>query len=133
MAKILIVDDSTLSRSMAAKALKDLGHEVVEAADGSEGIQAFENQHFDCLVTDLLMPIVDGHELLTRVRAADERIPIIVLTADIQSSTREMCSQLAISAFLNKPVKAGALQAGVREALAGTQGRTSCTGASTCD
>lgn len=126
MAKILIVDDSTLSRAMVAKALKEAGHEVVQAANGREGIAAFERESFDCVVTDLLMPVVDGHQLLTHVRSIDRRIPVVVLTADIQASTQAMCQELAVSGFMNKPVKAETLRTCVEKALSGVQGAPTC-------
>jgi CheY-like chemotaxis protein len=122
MARVLIVDDSSLSRAMVAKALKDAGYEAVEAVDGQAGIAAFDSQPFDCVVTDLLMPVLDGQQLLTHVREVNPRIPVVVLTADIQASTREMCAELAVNAFVNKPVKAKVVQACVAKALLQAQG-----------
>lgn len=127
MAKILIVDDSALSRAMVVKALKEAGHDVVEAADGKKGIAAFESQPFDCVVTDLLMPVLGGHELLTHVRRIDRQIPMVVLTADIQTSTQTMCEELSISGFVNKPVKAEVLRACIEKALLQSQGASTCT------
>ena len=111
---------------MVAKVLKDAGHDVVEATDGRAGIAAFKAQPFNCVVTDLLMPVLDGHQMLTQIRELDGQIPVVVLTADIQVSTREMCEQLAVSSFVNKPVKAEILRASVEKALSQTQGASRC-------
>jgi len=126
MAVILVIDDSRLSRALAAKALSDAGHTVVEAADGQQGIAALEKHQPDCIVTDLLMPVLDGHEFLSQIRARGIQIPVVVLTADIQSSTRCLCEGLGISSFVNKPINAGELQAGVRQALAAARGISTC-------
>ena len=124
MAKVLVIDDSTLSRSMAAKALTDAGHTVVEAVDGEQGIAAYAEHQPDCVVTDLLMPVMDGHAFLDHIRHENIQVPVVVLTADIQSSTRAMCEEFGISGFVNKPVKAEVIRARVEEALSQAQ-RTS--------
>ncbi len=85
MATILVVDDSPVCRTMIADALREIGHKVLQAADGQQGIAAYEAHRPDCVVTDLLMPGVDGHQLLGHIRGIDGRIPVIVLSADIQS------------------------------------------------
>lgn len=127
MATILVVDDSKLSRSISAKALSEAGHTVLEAADGEEGLAIFLQQRPDCVVTDLLMPVLDGHAMLGQIRLASPEVPVIVLTADIQSSTRSMCQQLGIDAFINKPIHADTLRRCVQQALSRTQGAPSCS------
>jgi len=126
MAVILLIDDSRLSRALAAKAIRDAGHTVVEAADGQQGIAALEKYQPDCIVTDLLMPVLDGRKFLAQIRARGIQTPVVVLTADIQSSTRCLCEELGISSFLNKPVNARELQAGVEQALAAARGTVAC-------
>lgn len=126
MATILTVDDSVLSRWMAAEPLRAAGHTVIEAADGRQGIAAYEGHSPDCIVTDLLMPEVDGYQLVRHIRNLDREVPVIVLTADIQASTVAACRKLGITAFLNKPVDPGQLTAAVEKALTQTGGVPSC-------
>jgi CheY-like chemotaxis protein len=126
MAIVLVIDDSKLSRTMAVKALGDAGYTVVEAADGEQGITAMEQHQPDCIVTDLLMPVLDGHGFLGQIRRRGIQTPVVVLSADIQSSTREMCEELGISSFINKPIKAEELREVVRQALASARGTYLC-------
>jgi two-component system chemotaxis response regulator CheY len=126
MATILLVDDSKLSRSLSAAAMEDIGHTVIEAADGQEAIGLFERHHPDCIVSDLLMPIMDGYAFVEQIREIDPLVPIVVLTADIQKTSRSMCARLGVSGFVNKPVQAEVLQARVREAIAANREGTKC-------
>jgi CheY-like chemotaxis protein len=126
MAVILIIDDSKLSRTMTVKALETEGHTIVEAADGEQGLASVEIYRPDCIITDLLMPVLDGHGFLSRLRGRGINTPVIVLSADIQSSTRKMCEEHGILSFINKPIMAEALREGVRQALAATRGTPIC-------
>lgn len=111
---------------MAADALREKGHTVVEAEDGRQAIQAFNTQDFDCVVTDLVMPGIDGIRLLHRIRGFDRELPVFIVSADVQESTRAVCQKLGITGFLNKPVKKSILQAAVDEALAQSPGGSPC-------
>ncbi len=118
MARILLVDDSRLSRAMEGEALRGAGHEVVEAVDGTKGLERLAAESFDLVVSDLLMPACDGIEMLRQVRTAGNPIPVIISSADIQESTRRICEDLGISGFLNKPVHARKLIECVENTLA---------------
>jgi PAS domain S-box-containing protein len=72
MAKILIVDDEPGSRFVCGALLGDAGHEVLEAADGRDGFQRALESKPDLIISDILMPVMDGFELLRSVRAAPE-------------------------------------------------------------
>ena len=67
--KILIVDDEPGTRLMVASAVRRLGHDIVEAEDGTDGWRRFEREQPDVMITDWAMPGLDGTELTTRVRA----------------------------------------------------------------
>lgn len=111
---------------MAADALREAGHTVVEAEDGRQAIQAFNTQEFDCVVTDLVMPGVDGIRLVHRIRSFDRELPVLIVSADVQVSTRAVCQKLGVTEFLNKPVKKVILQAAVAEALSRARGGSPC-------
>jgi len=117
MPHILVVEDSRLSRCMVANALREAGHEVTEAGNGEEGLQAFNQALPDCVVTDLLMPVMQGQVMLQHIRAISPDVPVIVASADIQRSSRSTCEELGISGFLSKPVQAEALLTCVDAAL----------------
>lgn len=117
MPRILVVDDSKLGRRIAADTLSDAGYEIHERADGAEGLAAFRELRPDCLVTDLLMPRMNGVELVREIRTFDTTTPIVVASADIQQSARDECESFGIQGFLNKPLKRPQLLECVQAAL----------------
>ena len=117
--KILAVDDSSLSRRrFVAKPLRDAGYEVCEAVNGEEGLSAVEEHNPDIIVSDLLMPVMDGFEFIAALRDRGVTTPVIVASADIQETTREKLEELGTFAFINKPFKADELLTLVQSAAA---------------
>lgn len=125
MAHILVVEDSRLSRHFIVTPLREAGHTITEAKNGGEGWEMFQELRPDCVVTDLLMPIMDGQDLLRHIREIDSDIPVLVASADIQRASRKTCEDLGISMFLQKPVQSEELLKGVTEALAQRKGEMS--------
>ncbi len=105
MANVLVVDDSKFSRKRVVEAVVSAGHSVVEAADGQEGLDLIDGNSFDCVVTDNLMPVMEGMEMLRTLRENGNTLPVIVCSADVQQSTRTACEELGIVGFLGKPFK----------------------------
>ncbi|MBL4884404.1 MAG: response regulator [Planctomycetaceae bacterium] len=103
--KVLIVDDSKFSRKRVLSALADQGHEVHQACDGAEGFKLFQQEQPDLVISDLLMPNVDGIEQLRMIRDSGSMTPVVVVTADIQESTQAICREFGSVNFLNKPFK----------------------------
>lgn len=124
MCKILIVDDSQFARSVLKRPLAQEGYELFEAADGTQGLTAVQQHKPDCIITDMLMPEMDGIEFLRQLRSQGCVTPVIAVTADVQESTRESFEELGVSGFLSKPVRADRLLAAVHKAMASTQGAT---------
>ncbi len=122
MTKVLVVDDSRLSRNLVSDALTKAGYEVIEAINGQEGLEMYKQHQPDCIVTDLLMPVMTGQALLRCLRQESVDVPILVLSSDIQHSSKAYCESLGISGFLNKPVLGSQLAKHVADALAQTQG-----------
>ena len=117
MAKILIVDDSRFSRKLIVGALQSTEYEIIQAEDGVQGLAMIEQHHPDCVVSDLLMPNMDGVDLLRKVRSDGSDIPIIIVSADIQQSSRQKCEELGVSGFLSKPFDRETLLACIDNAL----------------
>ena len=122
MARILIIEDSGFARRTIGKILRDGGHEPLEADGGHEGLDKAEKYEPDCISLDLLMPEVDGFDVLSVLRDKGLDIPTIVLSADIQGSTRERCFDLGAFDFINKPPKADELLRAIQKALDSTRG-----------
>jgi CheY-like chemotaxis protein len=118
MARILIIEDAWLTRRAICKALQAQGHETLEATNGREGLELINTQEtIDCMLLDLLMPEVDGWGVLEALKQQNSKLPVIVLTADIQESTRHKCLELGALALLNKPPKSDELRQMIQLAL----------------
>ncbi|HIJ59361.1 MAG TPA: response regulator [Nitrospirae bacterium] len=111
--KILIIDDSLLARIAVKKCLielKDLS--IYEASDGVEGLSKFKDINPDIVFLDLTMPVMDGFVTLQEIKKLNEKVNVIVLTADIQTKTAEKVMNLGATMVLKKPpIKNEILQA----------------------
>ena len=87
MAIILIVEDRPIDRKLLATILRTRGHEIVEASDGKEALDALEQIGPDLVVSDILMPRLDGYEFVRRMREIPElaATPVIFYTANAVS------------------------------------------------
>ena len=117
MALILIVDDSSTMRKAIRKIVKAEGHDTLEAPDGREGLEIAATHAPDCILLDLIMPEVDGLEVLKALRERGSKIPVVVLTADIQEIVRKECLELGATAFINKPLIGNKLLDTIQKAL----------------
>jgi two-component system chemotaxis response regulator CheY len=117
--RILIVDDSSMSRRIVRGILESEGHDVAEAADGLAALERYSLEKPDLVVLDMVMGGMYGLDVLQKLREMDGQARIIVATADIQSSTREMAEQAGSLGFLTKPIRRGELLSVVNSALEG--------------
>src|SRR6478735_3771902 len=117
MAKILVVDDSSLARRTTRKILETAGYEVVEAEDGLSALERYYLDKPQAVVLDVTMKNMDGIEVLTRLRDLDKVARVVIVTADVQTSTREMAEAGGACGFVIKPVLANALLDAIRKAL----------------
>ena len=117
MSKILVIDDSKFSRRRVVEPLLQAGYDIEEAVNGEEGLTRYASFEPDCVVTDLLMPVLNGQGFLRRLRAGGSTTPVIVVTADVQTSSCDHCKELGISGFLNKPFQTDELLDNVERAL----------------
>jgi len=105
MARVLIIDDSGFQRSVIRMMLQKDGHETIEAPTGGEGIAAARTKSPQVILLDLLMPDMTGIDVLKVLRAENITTPVVVVTADIQETSRKGCMNLGAVGFVNKPVK----------------------------
>ena len=125
MAKILLVDDSRFQRNYVSKMLVRMGHEVITAENGKAGLEMSQSEKPDLIITDILMPVLDGIGFLRGLKEQNSRIPAIVSSADIQESTRTECLDLGAIDFLTKPAKRTGLETAIAKALGVTSGEGS--------
>jgi CheY-like chemotaxis protein len=104
MKKILIVDDSAMSRRMLRRIVESAGYTVVEAEEGAAGLEQFFLEKPDLVFLDLTMKDMYGLDVLGKLRELDPAARVIIASADIQDSTREMVAAAGANAFINKPL-----------------------------
>lgn len=118
MARILVVDDSGLSRRTLRRILESEGHHVMEAEDGAHALEQYFLETPDLVLLDLVMKGLYGIDVLTKLRELDESARVIVATADIQSSTHVLAKDAGAVGFITKPFIVNEVLATVRQALA---------------
>jgi CheY-like chemotaxis protein len=120
MARILIVDDEPNTLSMLAQTMIMLGHEPITAADGFSALGTAINNSPDVILLDLMMPGIDGHETLRRLRETAKGcdIPVVVLTASQEGDLAERVIRAGGNYCLRKPAGLAALEQTLRQALA---------------
>jgi len=118
---ILIVDDDRQTRLKLTRALARPDYAVSSVEDGNEALQMLSAKPFDLILLDILMPKMDGIEVLKQLQADTSRkMPeVIVISAVEDPESIQRCRQLGARYYLTKPVDADLLNARVKEALAG--------------
>lgn len=103
MAKILIVDDSALSRRILRTILIAEGHNIIEATDGLVGIETYVMEQPDLVLLDMAMPGLPGDEVLEKILEVNQAARIIIATADLQDLTKTKVLEAGAMGFVNKP------------------------------
>ncbi|MBX3027843.1 response regulator [bacterium] len=122
MATILIVDDLAANRELLVALLGYAGHRLVEAADGADALARARDTHPDLVITDLLMPVMDGFELVRQLRGdpALAATPVVFYTAHYpEPAARALAAQCGVSQILAKPAEPEDILAAVADALRG--------------
>jgi DNA-binding response OmpR family regulator len=119
MPKVLVVEDDPAILANLSRFLRLEGFEVLTASNGAEGLRAVGEHRPDLVLSDLLMPEMDGETLLAALRAdvASARLPVIFLTASADRAERDAKLQLGASDYLVKPLDLQQLLAAVRRHL----------------
>jgi two-component system, chemotaxis family, chemotaxis protein CheY len=118
--RVLIVDDSGLSRRTLRQILEPAGYEVVEAEDGLTALERYFLEKPDVVLLDLVMKGMYGLEVLTKLRELDGNAKVVVVSADIQTSSQELVGAAGAKAFVNKPFDKAEILNALTAVLAGT-------------
>ncbi len=121
--RILIVDDSAFARERIARLVMAAGHEAIQAADGQEALKLAAEAQPDAITTDLLMPGMDGLELIKKLHTAQPTLPLIIISADVQEATRQQVLAAGGTAFISKAGRLTDLLE-ILETLSATSGRS---------
>lgn len=115
--RVLVMEDDAQVARLIAEALQDDGHEVDCCVRGDEGLVVLGTHRHDILVLDLMLPGVDGWEVLRRLRASGSRLPVLALTACDAVDDRVKGLDLGADDYLLKPFAAVELRARMRAIL----------------
>ncbi|MEK8025184.1 response regulator [Pseudaquabacterium rugosum] len=124
MPHILLIDDDALLRDTLHQLLALDGHQVTEAADGHLGLERLlKGQRFDLVITDMLMPAMDGAQVITEVRRRWPQLPVIAISGGRRAISPQFnldtAQLVGATCMLGKPFGRAALQQAVRTALGG--------------
>jgi two-component system, chemotaxis family, chemotaxis protein CheY len=102
-ARVLVVDDSALSRRTLRQILEPAGYDVAEAEDGLSALERYFIEKPDIVLLDLVMKGMYGLDVLTKLRELDANARVVIVSADIQTSSHELVEAAGARAFINKP------------------------------
>jgi len=114
--RVLIIEDDPDGRASVVEAVEDGGMDVVAVANGAGGLDAFSSRPFDLVLTDLVLPDIDGIDVLERIRKLNPQVPVLIMTAygSVASSVRAMKS--GAYDYITKPLDLDDLQAKLKRA-----------------
>ena len=119
MVTVLLIEDSAFQRKVVSSIVKDLGYDIITADNGYEGMERILTDKPAVILSDLLMPEYNGTWVLEQMKAKGITTPVIIVTSDVQTSTKDYCMSLGAFYYLNKPVQKDLLQSAIGKALAG--------------
>jgi PAS domain S-box-containing protein len=115
-ARILLVEDNAVNARIASQLVRRIGHEVLHVTDGRQALDALDRSHFDLVLMDVQMPVMDGLEATRalrereRIQPALRRTPIVAMTANAMKGDDEECFRAGMDAYLSKPLNFTQLQ-----------------------
>jgi two-component system chemotaxis response regulator CheY len=119
--RVLVVDDSALSRRTLRQILEQAGYDVTEAEDGLAALERYFLDRPDVVLLDLVMKGMYGLDVLVKLRELDGDARVVVVSADIQTSSRVLAEEAGAKAFVNKPFDKAEILDALSTVLAGTR------------
>lgn len=121
MSHILVIDDDDFFRDVVVQMLQQDGHKTTEANDGAKALALLERTHPDLIITDILMPHMDGVEFIMELSKHSDSTPVIAMSGGRRSITSsfnlESAKLLGVKVTLTKPFNQAALRAALKEAM----------------
>lgn len=114
--KILVVDDSEINREILQQRLTNYGYQVEMAVDGLDGLEKLKQESFDLILLDIMMPGLDGYEILERVKsdAKLKEIPVVMISAIDDRGASKRCMKMGASDYISKPFNSVLLKARIQ-------------------
>jgi signal transduction histidine kinase/DNA-binding response OmpR family regulator len=111
--RVLLAEDNAVNQTLALRLLEKRGYSVIVAGNGREAVEALEKHHFDVVLMDVQMPVMDGFEATAAIRAKEKltgrHVPIIALTAHALKSDQERCISAGMDSYVTKPIRTSEL------------------------
>lgn len=122
MSKVLVVDDNPVSRELIREVLEAPGREILEAAHGQAALDVVRRSRPDLVLLDIQMPLLDGFEVLARIRQEPQlaSVRVVALTAFAMRGDRQRALDAGFDDYITKPVDGAALRKHVRALLGET-------------
>ena len=120
MARILVIDDEPQVRNMLREILEDEGYEVVDAADGKEGLKVYRNEPTDLVITDLIMPEMEGLGIIRELQRDFPEVKIIAVSGGgrvVQKDYLQVAQKIGALHTFSKPIEINKLLTAVAELL----------------
>jgi signal transduction histidine kinase/AmiR/NasT family two-component response regulator len=114
---VLLVEDGDTNRKLIKLLLERAGARVTTAENGATGVEVAMNEHFDLILMDMQMPVMDGYTASRRLRDSGATLPIIALTAHTMTGDREKCLESGCTDYLTKPINAEQMFAAIERAM----------------
>jgi CheY-like chemotaxis protein len=118
-ANVLVVEDDRLNRNLICKVLRNEGHQVVEASDGSEALELLYQQRFDLVITDFMMPKLNGLKFVEQLHPLQPRLPIIFITGYLSAISGKAILD-NVAEVIPKPFELDVLRSTVQRVLKST-------------
>lgn len=117
MYRVLVIDDNADHRFLVKRALRGLDIEVAFAEDGQQGLDAARAERPDLVLLDVKMPLVDGFEVLRRLRADGAPARVVMFSSSENAQDQDRATKLGADGFVTKPLDATAFQDCVRKTV----------------
>jgi CheY-like chemotaxis protein len=120
MAKILLIDDDPTIQKVFSQFLTSLGHEIIQAENGKEGLSMIQGIRPDLVITDIMMPEMDGLEILMQLRSTHDSVPVIAISGGMRALPVNFLHQAKLFGaryVFEKPVPLDVLRSAVTDLL----------------
>lgn len=104
MFRILVVEDDKIANRIMCATLRSNGYEAIAAFDGEDALEKLDHEHIDLMITDLMMPNMNGYELTDTLRESGETLPILMVTAKDQQQDKHRGFLVGTDDYMTKPV-----------------------------
>lgn len=102
--RILLAEDNEINQQVVSELLEKINVSVDLAGDGASAVKMIRRNHYDLILMDLHMPVMDGYMASSQIRKQNKEVPIIAITADAMSTITEKCSASGINGIITKPI-----------------------------